>query len=330
MGKRKDSRQIQRHLQTADRDLAKGLTATEVCRRHGSRVYAGGPVRPAIRSHPRRKDADHGRRFVAEPDMAVGRSTPPWVAVSGGWNGDMHVWDVKGGRETACFRELHAGRVHGVAVAPDGLRVLSGSYEGSMILWDIRTGAVLRRFKTSSKYVTHVALWSDGQRALAADDDEILYCDVDSGTELGRKRADAGFLTCVALSLDGRHALSAGDRDSIQVWDLETMTEVRRFEGHVGPIWRIVYSPDGRRALSCGADRTVRLWDVGSGAEIICLRGHTDHVYSVAFSPDGRKALSASQDGSARLWMLPAGLGSRSDTRRDRWLANRAVHGGGD
>ena len=35
MGKRKDSLQIQRLLRDADRDLAKGLTVTDVCRKHG-------------------------------------------------------------------------------------------------------------------------------------------------------------------------------------------------------------------------------------------------------------------------------------------------------
>ena len=35
MGKRKDSQQIQRLLRDADRDLAKGLTVTDVCRKHG-------------------------------------------------------------------------------------------------------------------------------------------------------------------------------------------------------------------------------------------------------------------------------------------------------
>ena len=35
MGKRKDSQQIQRLLRDADRDLAKGLTVTDVLRKHG-------------------------------------------------------------------------------------------------------------------------------------------------------------------------------------------------------------------------------------------------------------------------------------------------------
>lgn len=35
MGKRKDSQQIERLLRDADRDLAKGLTVTDVCRKHG-------------------------------------------------------------------------------------------------------------------------------------------------------------------------------------------------------------------------------------------------------------------------------------------------------
>ena len=35
MGKRKDAPQIQRLLRDADRDLAKGLTISDVCRKHG-------------------------------------------------------------------------------------------------------------------------------------------------------------------------------------------------------------------------------------------------------------------------------------------------------
>ena len=35
MSKRKDSREIQRLLRDADRDLAKGLTVADVCRKHG-------------------------------------------------------------------------------------------------------------------------------------------------------------------------------------------------------------------------------------------------------------------------------------------------------
>ena len=35
MSKRKDSREIQRLLRDADRDLARGLTISAVCRKHG-------------------------------------------------------------------------------------------------------------------------------------------------------------------------------------------------------------------------------------------------------------------------------------------------------
>jgi putative transposase len=35
VSKRRDSQQIQRFLQDADRDLAKGLTVVDVCRKHG-------------------------------------------------------------------------------------------------------------------------------------------------------------------------------------------------------------------------------------------------------------------------------------------------------
>jgi serine/threonine protein kinase len=255
-------------------------------------------------------DIETGKRLrnfqtTNEGQLCVAFTPNGQLAVSGGSNGHMHVWDVAGGRELDCFKELHKKEVRGVAVAPDGRRVLSASYDGSTVLWDIKTGAVLRRFKRSSRPVTHVALSSDGRKALTADDFEIVLWNVDDGTELGRKRAESKLVTCVALDRDGSHALSAGNREGIHWWDLESMTELRRFEGHTGVVWRVVLSPDGRRALSAGGDWTVRLWDVESGAEVTCLRGHTDMVYCVSFSPDGLRALSSGQDGSVCLWKLP-------------------------
>jgi putative transposase len=75
MGKRKDAQQIQRLLQDADRDLAKGLTVTDVCRKHGisgntyyrwRQRFDPAQVDDARRVRELESEVDRLKRLVAE------------------------------------------------------------------------------------------------------------------------------------------------------------------------------------------------------------------------------------------------------------------------
>lgn len=68
MGKRKDAQQIRRLLRDADRDLAKGLTVSDVCRKHG--INANTYYRWRQRFDP--AQADDARR-VRELEVEVER-----------------------------------------------------------------------------------------------------------------------------------------------------------------------------------------------------------------------------------------------------------------
>jgi putative transposase len=68
MSKRKDSQQIRHFLQDADRDLAKGLTVADVCRKHG--ICPNTYYRWRQRHDPAK--ADDGRR-VRELEIEVER-----------------------------------------------------------------------------------------------------------------------------------------------------------------------------------------------------------------------------------------------------------------
>ena len=75
MGKRKDSQQIQRLLRDADRDLAKGLTVTDVCRKHGisgntyyrwRQLFDPAQVDDARRVRELESEVERLKRLVAE------------------------------------------------------------------------------------------------------------------------------------------------------------------------------------------------------------------------------------------------------------------------
>src|SRR3972149_2774551 len=58
------------------------------------------------------------------------------LAVSGGWDKSMVLWDVETGREVRRFSG-HSDSVASVAFSPDGGYVLSGSWDRTLRLWDV-------------------------------------------------------------------------------------------------------------------------------------------------------------------------------------------------
>ncbi len=113
----------------------------------------------------------------------------------------------------------------------------------------------------------------------------------------------------VAVSPDGRRLASAGQDNTVRMWDADTGQPIGKpLTGHTEEVSGVAFSPDGHRLASASDDKTVRLWDADTcqpiGGPLI---GHTDQVHSVAFSPDGHRLASASGDGTVRLWDADTG-----------------------
>jgi len=105
-----------------------------------------------------------------------------------------------------------------------------------------------------------------------------------------------------AFSPDGQRLLSAGDDQTLRLWNAQSGEQILACQGHQGPIRSCAFSPDGQRLLSAGVDHSLRLWDAQSGEQILACQGHQGRVWSCAFSPDGQRLLSAGVDQTLRLW----------------------------
>jgi hypothetical protein len=86
-----------------------------------------------------------------------------YVFASGG---NVIQWDVSTGNQVRRF-EGHTGAVIGMALSPDGRRLLTGGDDKTIRLWDVATGKELGKLPGHGETVTCVAFSSDGRRAIS-------------------------------------------------------------------------------------------------------------------------------------------------------------------
>ena len=244
------------------------------------------------------------------------------VAISGGDDGAVIVWDINTGEEILRFED-HSGPVRSVAIRPDGLTVISGGLSGTsltepgeLILWDLRTGQEIWRFEGQAEAVIDIAISPDGRRLMASSGEvayssagpyqnySLLLWDIETGEILHRFEDIERDIPSLAISPNGEFALTASTDHSLYLWDMETGEQLQVFEGHTDFVRAVSISLDSRRALSGGGDGEVILWNLEKGEVLARFDAHTAGVNDIAFSPDSRTALSVGTDGKIILWGL--------------------------
>jgi eukaryotic-like serine/threonine-protein kinase len=200
----------------------------------------------------------------------------------------------------------HTGPVNGVAVSPDGKRIVSGSYDQTVKVWDAATGQLTRTLKGHTSGVVCVAF--DGRRVVSGSEDGMIKVwDAATGQETLTLRGQTGQVNPAALSPDGKRIASASADATVRVWDATTGEETLTLKGHTGQVRCVAFSSDGKHIVSGSDDTTVKVWDAATGQENRTFRGQTGVVSSVAFSPDGRRVVSGSWDATVKVWDAATG-----------------------
>ncbi|MCA8968302.1 MAG: protein kinase [Planctomycetes bacterium] len=213
------------------------------------------------------------------------------------------VYDLASGRELRRFDE-HNDTVVGVALHPDGRRVVSVGGLEEAILWDLESGIVQHRWPVQSDIVDPVgcAISPDGHTlALTRRRSLIALIDLDSGAIEREWQAHAGAITQLAFTRDGTRLLSASEDDTTGVWDTATGERIAVLGPQGADVLCCAESPDGTRIVTGGRDGSVLFWETEHHELVARFVAHRDYVHALAWNP--RDALvTASGDGTLRPW----------------------------
>jgi WD40 repeat protein len=143
-----------------------------------------------------------------------------------------------------------------------------------------------------------------------------------------------GNITFVAFLPDGKRVVTAGEDDTIRLWERETGKEIRRFAsvpvepagsgsdspapekvvrmalmgmgGSSGNV-RPALSSDGKVLAAATEHNVIQLWDVVTGKPIRQIKASQQGIAVLTFSPDGKILAARGGDQSTYLWETETG-----------------------
>jgi len=218
---------------------------------------------------------------------------------SGGFCGMVDVWDAASGR---LLRQVdEGGELSGVALSPDGTRLLVTSWDSRGTIWDVASGKPLVNLIGHTRGISGVALSRDGRRVLTASlDHTVRLWNAGSG-QLMRTFRMPELAASLSFSPDGRWVLTY-HYDSVRLWSAATGRLVRVLRANAGIVYGAAFSRDGGRVVTANGDGTARVWDPVTGRELHRLVSPSGQLRSAAFSPDGRWVAAGADDGSVTVW----------------------------
>ncbi|MEM7495262.1 MAG: WD40 repeat domain-containing protein, partial [Myxococcota bacterium] len=118
----------------------------------------------------------------------------------------------------------------------------------------------------------------------------------------------------IAFQPEGTLAASAGDDNTIKLWDIKT-GEVRATLEHKAAVQSLAFHPQDSDVLtSVSADGVVRMWDLedlnSAGVSREFSGKPQEHANSMAMDLKGKSIVVASQDGKLRYWKT-MGMGKK-------------------
>lgn len=217
-------------------------------------------------------------------------------AITGDRFNELHVIDLASLEVLSTLHHAHTGAVTGLALMPDGRRVLTGSEDRSVRMWALASGTELASFPIQGRAIA-VAVSADGRQAVVSAEHHLEIWDLVSESLILSIAGESGYL--LTFTADGQRILVGNE------WE----GTVKLLNAHTGKVERVFYDPPrvsftdpprlkGMHLLS-GEGNLLMVYDGGgsvfeleSGERLDGYRGGENAVAFEAISavsPDGNR-----------------------------------------
>ena len=260
-----------------------------------------------------------GRPLAGLADgSAVAFSPDGKLAVTGGTDGNVRVWNTATGQELGTPMSSDDKPVASVAFSPSGALIAAASTDGNVQLWNAASQQVAGSALVPAGPQVQALVFSPDGRFLAtgAQDGTVRLWDTTTGEQAGAAMATGGAVGELAFGNGGATLATSQSDGATELWQVSTQTQTGAAltaQGSPG-VSALAFSPAAGALATGNGNGTIRLWDtagfhqtsaplavgpVGSPAGA----GHAP----AALSADGTAVAVSDGHGNVQVWHVGTG-----------------------